>query len=592
MSKKLYEEALADAKQLRLVAEDNAKRALVEAVTPRIRDLIERELLKESSVDDFTDDYDDFTGDQTKKALVDDVAFDSDVGSAISTPDEEGKVTLDLDAVTADPAGVPVDQPTFGQTLPVDADAEEEFELSAESVAALAPLSSNKKSTVIERNVDKLGSLIEQFSKASNIVKSSDGFSRKITQMISQVENTYEHVQEVVTDPAKKNEFEQKLEAYFQELNKLQEHRMSKRSKMNEGDVTLKLTGLPDDLDLDSVGVDLITGEDDEESEFDADGGDEDLDFDVDDAGEIVDGEGDDDLDFDVQEESDELSDDTVVEIDESMLRREIARMKKLRETTFATPKPKLSGPAGFDSFGGGDDEGEPLDAHLTTEADGETDESCDDDSVDTKKSTAPKATQESRRLAFEQRLQERLQARKAKLQKEARVAAAKKDSYAVSMIKKEHALVSTRLAESTARTARLKKNIAEAATRNRNSGTNANVRQPAESPADTTNLRNKLAETNLFNAKLVYTNKLLQNESLSKKQKAEIIERLDEAKNIREVKLVYDSLTKTLSGSSKSLSESRVLHGSSSRAATSSGAAPINEGYETNRWAKLAGIK
>ena len=47
MSKQLYEEALADVKSLKEVAEDNAKRALIEAVTPRIRDLIERQLLKE-----------------------------------------------------------------------------------------------------------------------------------------------------------------------------------------------------------------------------------------------------------------------------------------------------------------------------------------------------------------------------------------------------------------------------------------------------------------------------------------------------------------------------------------------------------------
>lgn len=590
MSKKLYEEALADAKQLRMVAEDNAKRALVEAVTPRIRDLIERELLKESGIDDF-EDYDDIVDDQPRKTGIDDALLDGDVGSAMSVPDDEGKVTLDLDAVASDPAGSEVEEPVFGVN-PLGDEDEDQYELSAESVAVLAPLvASGNKSTIIEGNVRKLGELIERFSQASNIVKSSGGFSRKIAQMISQVENTYEHVQEAVTDPAKKNEFEQKLEAYFQELNKLQEHRMSKRRKMNEGDVTLKLTGLPDDLDLDSVGVDLITGEEGEEGDLDV-GGDEELDFDLEGGDEGGDESGDEDLDFDVQEEADELSDDTVVEIDEGMLRREIARMKRIRETSFPPQKPKLSGPAGFDSFGDGHDEGEPLDVKLTTEADGETDELCDDDAVDAKKSTSPRgATQEARRLSFEKRLQERLQARKAKLQREARAAIASKDAYAASMIKKEHALVSTRITESMARAARLKRNIAES-TAQRSKSTNAPARQPAESLAEATNLRNKLAETNLFNAKLVYTNKLLQNESLSKKQKAEIIERLDEAKNIREVKLVYDSLTKTLSGTSKPLSESRVQLGSSSRPATSSGATQLNEGYETNRWAKLAGIK
>ena len=41
MSKQLYEEALADVKKLKEIAEDNAKRSLIEAISPRIKDLIE-----------------------------------------------------------------------------------------------------------------------------------------------------------------------------------------------------------------------------------------------------------------------------------------------------------------------------------------------------------------------------------------------------------------------------------------------------------------------------------------------------------------------------------------------------------------------
>ena len=48
MSKQLYEEAIADLKKVKEIAEDNAKRAVVEAVAPRIRELIEKELLSES----------------------------------------------------------------------------------------------------------------------------------------------------------------------------------------------------------------------------------------------------------------------------------------------------------------------------------------------------------------------------------------------------------------------------------------------------------------------------------------------------------------------------------------------------------------
>ena len=56
MSNKVFEEAIADAKKLREVAEENAKKAILEAVTPKIRDFIESELLesKDDSVEEET----------------------------------------------------------------------------------------------------------------------------------------------------------------------------------------------------------------------------------------------------------------------------------------------------------------------------------------------------------------------------------------------------------------------------------------------------------------------------------------------------------------------------------------------------------
>ncbi len=104
--------------------------------------------------------------------------------------------------------------------------------------------------------------------------------------------------------------------------------------------------------------------------------------------------------------------------------------------------------------------------------------------------------------------------------------------------------------------------------------------------------LRAKLNEQNLFNAKLLATNKLLQNESLSAKQKGSAIERLDEAKNIREVKLVYESIVKALS-SRRSLAEGagKVI-GSSSRASAPGSTLTESVSPEGDRWARLAGIK
>jgi len=49
MSKTLYDEAIADAKRLREVAEQNAKNAIVEAVTPRIREFIDSQLVGDTT---------------------------------------------------------------------------------------------------------------------------------------------------------------------------------------------------------------------------------------------------------------------------------------------------------------------------------------------------------------------------------------------------------------------------------------------------------------------------------------------------------------------------------------------------------------
>ena len=47
MSNNLYDQAIAEAKQLREMAEQNAKNKIIEAVTPRIKALIEAQILGE-----------------------------------------------------------------------------------------------------------------------------------------------------------------------------------------------------------------------------------------------------------------------------------------------------------------------------------------------------------------------------------------------------------------------------------------------------------------------------------------------------------------------------------------------------------------
>jgi len=60
--------------------------------------------------------------------------------------------------------------------------------------------------------------------------------------------------------------------------------------------------------------------------------------------------------------------------------------------------------------------------------------------------------------------------------------------------------------------------------------------------------LREKLSEVNLLNAKLLYVNKLFRKNGLSESQKVKIIETFDRAKNVREAKLIYATLTESMS--------------------------------------------
>ena len=101
--------------------------------------------------------------------------------------------------------------------------------------------------------------------------------------------------------------------------------------------------------------------------------------------------------------------------------------------------------------------------------------------------------------------------------------------------------------------------------------------------------LQSQLHEMNVFNAKLLFANKLMQNRDLTKKQQRAIVEALDSAKTVNEAKLLYKSLSKSVSTRGNiSESKSRLL-ASSSRSTRSASAA--NNGVDGDRWAILAGL-
>ena len=107
--------------------------------------------------------------------------------------------------------------------------------------------------------------------------------------------------------------------------------------------------------------------------------------------------------------------------------------------------------------------------------------------------------------------------------------------------------------------------------------------------------LREQLSELNLFNAKLLFVNKISQSRDISAAQRKAVVEALDGAKNLREAKLIYTSLSESLDkGNSATLSESarRLSPGHASRPTSSGGSTRLNESTQLDRWATLAGLK
>lgn len=78
--------------------------------------------------------------------------------------------------------------------------------------------------------------------------------------------------------------------------------------------------------------------------------------------------------------------------------------------------------------------------------------------------------------------------------------------------------------------------------------------------------LRGKLQETNLFNSKLLFTHKLLNLSELNDKQRIAVVEAFDRAGNMREVELVYKSLSESFKIAGV-LSESKKVKASQAKA-------------------------
>ena len=104
--------------------------------------------------------------------------------------------------------------------------------------------------------------------------------------------------------------------------------------------------------------------------------------------------------------------------------------------------------------------------------------------------------------------------------------------------------------------------------------------------------LKKELNEINLLNSKLLYVNKIFKAKNLTENQKTKVLEAFDKATTVKEVKLVFETLSSEVKERKSSVTES-MIGGASKAAGIAPNKTPILEvNDQFARWQTLAGIK
>ena len=556
MSKSLYEEAIEAAEQIKFAAEEKVKEKLVESMSPRIKDMVEKTFLKESQTDECCDE-------------VDEAEATEECGMAESEDktDECGMSESDIDPEAA------------GYFFAQEADNTEGEEVSESAKRIFSKLiTKNNRKLALEQKLSKLSESVKTLQKALMLSESSSVSRQTEKRFLLIYKNLLNEAKTIGNNSIIKSD-NTLLKEYLQiikELKNMSRRRRTRSGFLNESLEDLLETNLfeedgeeeeaPEDEDEGSDDLDLDLDSDDEGGdELDLDAGaaaDEADDLEslvrqfIDDAEPMLGGGGADELDLDLEEPEEEDEEaveegtfyemdeaeleelhagdahegdveegdvdevygesrrrgDRMLEIDENMLRKEISKMRRIRE---GEAKDMAS------HFGGGS-----LDKEMFVDVD-DSDLNVHADHLGREDVPMPKLESAFRNASRKNRMLE-----------------SKMKDYKKAL----------------------------------------------------RGMKNQLSEMNLFNAKLLYANKLMQNRDLSIKQQRNIVESLDEAKTLGEAKILFESLSKSLvksaprSGNTMNESASRSVIGGSSRPVSS--AQPMNEGVALDRWATLAGIK
>ena len=104
--------------------------------------------------------------------------------------------------------------------------------------------------------------------------------------------------------------------------------------------------------------------------------------------------------------------------------------------------------------------------------------------------------------------------------------------------------------------------------------------------------LKTELNEINLFNAKLMYVNKIFKAKNLNEAQKTKVINAFDRATSVKEVENTYKTLLESVTVDTKKSSLKESV-GFASKPIGNAPARPIVEADAfVTRWQQLAGIK
>jgi hypothetical protein len=105
--------------------------------------------------------------------------------------------------------------------------------------------------------------------------------------------------------------------------------------------------------------------------------------------------------------------------------------------------------------------------------------------------------------------------------------------------------------------------------------------------------LKVELNEVNLLNAKLLYTNKIFKAKNLTESEKVKVLNTFDKAETVKEVKLVFETLTESFKATAKKSPIKESLGSASKMIATAAPKQPIIEVNDAfARMQQLAGLR